>query len=243
MCFTDHRRLGGHFCRQRHDPDPLAHRLDLQDRGAPRRPGGKLGGAAPKKEALPWWLFGIVGGLITAWLTRRLLAGHLGLPPAPAEEATALHKGLYWGATFAPGLLAGLVVGWLLIAPVNAVLGRFFWGFNFIFDLVTAAYGRTVGKLLRLSVIVLVVYGGLLGLTGWRVASTRPALSPRRTRAICSSTSNCRTQPRCNGPTRSWPGSIRFPAPSLASPTPSGSPGNRFCKVSTAPTSARCSSA
>jgi multidrug efflux pump len=132
----------------------------------------------PKKEALPWWIFGIVGGLVTAWLAPRFLAGHLGLPAAPAEEAGSLQKWLYWGATFSPGLLVGLVAGWFLISPVNAVLGWFFRGFNRLFDGVTAAYGWTVGKLLRLSVIVLVAYVGLLGLTGWRVASAPTGFIP-----------------------------------------------------------------
>ena len=132
----------------------------------------------PKKEALPWWIFGIAGGLLTFWLASRFLAGHLGLPAAPAEGATALHRWLYRGATFAPGLLAGLAAGWFLIGPVNAVLGWFFRGFNRLFDGVTAAYGWTVGRLLRLSVIVLVVYGGLLGLTGWRVASAPTGFLP-----------------------------------------------------------------
>ncbi|MGO9111725.1 MAG: efflux RND transporter permease subunit [Thermoguttaceae bacterium] len=132
----------------------------------------------PKKEALPWWIFGIVGGLLTAWLAPRFLAGHLGLPPAPAEGATSLQKWLYWGATFAPGLLAGLAVGWFLIGQVNAALGWFFGGFNRLFDGVTVAYGWTVAKLLRLSVIVLVVYGGLLGLTGWRMASAPTGFIP-----------------------------------------------------------------
>jgi multidrug efflux pump len=129
----------------------------------------------PKKEALPWWIFGIVGGLLTAWL-----AGRTELIPfyAPAEEASPLQKWLYWGATFSTGLLVGLVAGWFLIGPVNALLGGFFRGFNRVFDGVTAAYGWTVGKLLRLSVIVLVVYAGLLGLTGWRVATAPTGFIP-----------------------------------------------------------------
>src|SRR6202030_4366121 len=44
-------------------------------------------GHQPRKEALPWWLFGILGGFCTVWLAPRFLAGHLGLPPAPAEDA------------------------------------------------------------------------------------------------------------------------------------------------------------
>jgi len=54
-----------------------------------------------------------------------------------------------------------------LIRPVNWVLGQFFRGFNWIFDRATAAYGRAVGWALRLSVIVLLVYVGLIGLTGF----------------------------------------------------------------------------
>ncbi|HEV3260372.1 MAG TPA: efflux RND transporter permease subunit [Gemmataceae bacterium] len=132
----------------------------------------------PQKEALPWWIIGALGGLLTVWVATRFLAGHLGLPAAPGEEASALHKWLYRGATFSPGLLVGLVAGWFLIRPVNAVLGWFFRGFNRLFDGVTAAYGWTVGKLLRLSVVVLVVYVGLLGLTGWRVASAPTGFIP-----------------------------------------------------------------
>jgi multidrug efflux pump len=143
----------------------------------------------PKKEALPWWIFGIVGGLLTAWLAPRFLAPEFrGIQlPGPVAEfaripltegASSLQKGLYWGATFAPGLLVGLVAGWFLIGPVNAVLGWIFRGFNRLFDGVTAAYGWTVGKLLRVSVIVLVVYGGLLGLTWWRVATAQTGFIP-----------------------------------------------------------------
>ncbi len=139
---------------------------------------GNSAGPHPKKEALPWWIFGVVGGLLTAWLAPRFLAGHPGLPAAPAEGAGSLQKWLYWGATFTPGLVVGLVAGWFLIGPVNAVLGWIFRGFNRLFEGVTAAYGWTVGKLLRMSVIVLVVYGGLLGLTWWRMASAPTGFIP-----------------------------------------------------------------
>jgi multidrug efflux pump len=142
-----------------------------EERGEGRGARGEL---APRKEALPWWIFGIVGGLATTWLAPRVLAGNLG-PPA---EAGSLDKWLYWGATFAPGLVVGLLVGWFLIGPVNAVLGWIFRGFNRVFDVITAAYGWTIGKLLRVSVIVLVVYGGLLALTWWRMASAPTGFIP-----------------------------------------------------------------
>jgi multidrug efflux pump len=128
----------------------------------------------PKKEALPWWIFGIVGGFVTVWLAPRVLAG----PLAPPVEASSLDNWLYWGATCAPGLLVGLVAGWFLIGPVNAALGWFFRGFNRVFNAITAGYGWTIGKFLRLSGIILVVYGGLLALTWWRVGSAPTGFIP-----------------------------------------------------------------
>jgi multidrug efflux pump len=41
----------------------------------------------------------------------------------------------------------------------------FFRGFNWIFDRATRLYGAAVGRLIRLAIIVLIVYGGLLALT------------------------------------------------------------------------------
>jgi multidrug efflux pump len=54
-------------------------------------------------------------------------------------------------------------LSWLL----NLLLGWFFKLFNKTFDLSRAGYVAIVGKLLRMSAIVLVVYGGLLYLTVW----------------------------------------------------------------------------
>jgi multidrug efflux pump len=150
---------------------------------------GRPDGGHPKKEALPWWIFGIVGGLLTVWLAPRLLASEfwrIQLPGPVAEfaripqneDARSLQKWLYRGVMFTPGLLVGLPVGWFLIGPVNAVLGWIFRTFNRLFDGITAAYGWTVAKLLRLSVIVLVLYVGLLGLTWWRVATAPTGFIP-----------------------------------------------------------------
>jgi multidrug efflux pump len=52
---------------------------------------------------------------------------------------------------------------------LNFFLGWFFRGFNWTFRHATNAYLRIVGMLLRGSVIVLVLYGGLLYLTQWGV--------------------------------------------------------------------------
>src|SRR5262249_38498467 len=129
--------------------------------------------SSPGKEALPWWIFGIVGGLTTVWLADHFV-------PGGAVEATGvswLFKA-FWSLYFLPGLLVGGLLGWFFIGPVNAVLGWFFQGFNRVFDRIIAAYGWTIGKLLRLSMIVLVVYGGLLAFTGWRVARAATGFIP-----------------------------------------------------------------
>ena len=89
----------------------------------------------------------------------------------------------YWtitGLHGLPGLLAGLVVGWFVIRPVNAVLGWLFRGFNRFFDWLTAGYAGVVGLLLKLSVIVMLVYGGLLALTGWQFVNAPIGFVPQQ---------------------------------------------------------------
>jgi multidrug efflux pump len=121
-----------------------------------------------KKEALPWWIFGLLGMVTLSWLPD-YLAGPLGLVAlTPEEDGDPVPAWQYWGLTgfyFTPGLLAGLAIGWFIIGPVNAVLGAFFRAFNRGFDFMTAVYGWVIGKSLRLSVIVLLGYGGLVVLT------------------------------------------------------------------------------
>jgi multidrug efflux pump len=130
-----------------------------------------------KREALPWWIFGLLCGFLTLWYAPGFLAGRFGLPALAAGNGEFEAAGeLSWAGTalyFAPGLVVGLAVGWLIIRPVNAVLGWLFRGFNGLFDHMTNLYGWTVGKSLRLSVLVLVIYGGLLGLT-YRVFQRAP---------------------------------------------------------------------
>ena len=81
---------------------------------------------------------------------------------------------------FHPGRGGRRRVGWFIIRPVNAVLGWFFRGFNRVFDWMTALYGGTVGRMLRVSVIVLVVYGGLLVLTYWQFNRTPTGFIPQQ---------------------------------------------------------------
>jgi multidrug efflux pump subunit AcrB len=126
------------------------------------------------KEALPWWFFGLLGGLATAWLLIPNLGVQLGLPEGtdgaeavPGNLRTSLLEYAIYLVLFVPGAIAGGILGWFIIGPVNLILGTFFRGFNWVFDQATQAYGKSVGWALRLSVIVLVIYVGLVGLTGF----------------------------------------------------------------------------
>jgi multidrug efflux pump len=127
-----------------------------------------------KREALPWWIFGVFGGLLTVWLAPHV-ATYLNidwdLPGVDDEDLFISPRAVL---NFLPGAAIGLALGWLVIKPVNVVLGAGFRSFNRVFDRLTVVYGRTVGYTLRLTVVVLFVYGGLLFLTGWQF-NTAPA--------------------------------------------------------------------
>jgi multidrug efflux pump len=140
-----------------------------------------------KREALPWWIFGIVGGMLTLWYASDFAIAqfvHFGLLPEMTadelEEASDVMRWLYQGAAFSPGLAAGLLVGLIIIRPVNAVLGALFRAFNRVFDMMTNVYGRIVAGVLRISVIVLMLYGGLLGLTYWEFVRTPTGFVPQQ---------------------------------------------------------------
>jgi hydrophobe/amphiphile efflux-1 (HAE1) family protein len=63
---------------------------------------------------------------------------------------------------------------------LNVVLGWFFRGFNATFGAAVSLYTRAVGGLLRVSVLVLLVYGGLLGLTWWEFRRVPTGFVPQQ---------------------------------------------------------------
>ncbi len=169
----------------------------------------KKAGAGHHHEALPWWFFGLLGGVLTVWLWPQMpFLKQLQLPELPSGEGSTqmpdwlyrvfgldaatlpttltediVPSWLYWTMTaihFLPGLLIGLVVGWYIIKPVNAGLGWFFRKFNRGFDYLTKIYGRVVGGFLKLSFVVLLAYGGMLVLTGWQFAKAPVGFVPQQ---------------------------------------------------------------
>ena len=69
-------------------------------------------------------------------------------------------------------------MGWLLSPLINRLLGAFFWGFNWLFARTVNGYGRLVHGVLRVSVLALVVYVGLLGLTYWEFITVPTGFIP-----------------------------------------------------------------
>jgi multidrug efflux pump len=129
------------------------------------------------QEALPRIGIVLLVGLAAVFVLAPRLAAPLGLA-APghgtdggASQAPDMAK--LWALRGAL-LVAGGAAGWLLATVINMGLGAFFRGFNWIFDRATNFYGQTVSLFLRLSVIMLLVYSGLIGLTvlGFRAVPT-----------------------------------------------------------------------
>ncbi|MCI0361684.1 MAG: efflux RND transporter permease subunit, partial [Planctomycetaceae bacterium] len=125
------------------------------------------------KEALPWWSFALLGGLVSVWLLAATVGARLGLPAGEEHgeavrslQTTALNWGIYF-VLFLPGAVAGGLLGWFTIRPVNWALGKLFGGFNWVFEWATSAYGKGVGWTLRYSAIALLIYVGLIGITGF----------------------------------------------------------------------------
>ena len=82
------------------------------------------------REALPWWIFGMLGGLLTLWLGESSRPDIWPAAAAPRHAPAGCLRPIVNGACFRPGAGAGRLVGWFFIGPVNAGLGSFFRGFN-----------------------------------------------------------------------------------------------------------------
>jgi multidrug efflux pump len=129
-------------------------------------------------ERLPWFIFPPFG----AWLGHKF-GGHwvgtalAALPWQLSPETAELVR--VWGP-IAAGAVAATLVGVLFGAPLHLLLSWAFRGFNGLFGLSTRAYTRAVAGSLRVGLLVLVVYGGLLGLTWWGFKRTPTGFIPQQ---------------------------------------------------------------
>ena len=128
---------------------------------------------------LPWLAFPLIGG----WAGWTFLAETLapcvsrGLHYLPAGLIAHIDGHSAWLAP-AAGALVGAAMGMPLGRGANWLLNKFFRAFNVGFHYATGFYVRLTGGLLRITVLVLFVYGGLLALTGWRFVATPKGFIP-----------------------------------------------------------------
>jgi multidrug efflux pump len=124
-------------------------------------------------QALPWPAFVALG----CWGGYTQLGQYL-LPKSPGSHVIAdtsltsmvleLGRSLGVAPEQAAGLAGGLLGGLAVLAlcrPLNWILGFLFHLFNRGFQATARGYARLVGVLLRRFIRVLLVYGGMLGLT------------------------------------------------------------------------------
>jgi multidrug efflux pump subunit AcrB len=115
-------------------------------------------------EVLPIHGIAAACGGLFAWLLPDLVLPWLG--PTWAQLAGAAgEEAALWVLRLAVLFPVGYIVGLVVSKPLNLVLGVSFKLFNMAFNAATTGYTWVVAGMLRVSILVLVVYGGLLALT------------------------------------------------------------------------------
>src|SRR4051812_3349527 len=66
-----------------------------------------------------------------------------------------------------------------VLSTLTAPIRWFFAGFNWAFERLARAYGAMTARFVRLGAMFLIIYGGLLGLTYWRLVTTPTGLIPQ----------------------------------------------------------------
>ena len=130
-----------------------------------------VAGEEGHREAMPRWGIALLIGYLVYWLAGPPVMSLFGLSAPSHGHGVAAADGparslvALWSVRLAL-FAAGSVLGWFVAPSVNKALNKFLGGFNWVFDRLAGGYGFLVRGLLRVAVILLVVYGGMLALTG-----------------------------------------------------------------------------
>jgi len=137
--------------------------------------------AETARSPLPRLAYALVGGYLGWTHLGPVFAPHLGrvlsAAVAPGVVGVAAGARASWPA-LGLGLAAGAAAGWVVGWPLNRLLGGFFALFNAGFRRATGFYTGVVGLMLRVSVLVVAAYGGLLYLTVWGFNHTPTGFIP-----------------------------------------------------------------
>jgi multidrug efflux pump len=128
-----------------------------------------------ERQALPRLGIALLMGLAAEYFLGAFVLSRFGLQSAGhelpgSEDAPAASAWSIWGVR-ACLFAVGAGVGWMLGPWINRACLLFFNGFNWVFTVLTAGYGAVTKGFLRVSIIMVIIYCGLLGLTyyGFRV--------------------------------------------------------------------------
>lgn len=121
-------------------------------------------GSHARAEALPRLGIVVLFGLLAYLFATPYLAHLFGVSVASGHGEAVVSEGnpaLIWAAR-AIAFAIGCAIGWLLSGLINRLLAGFFTGFNAAFGWLTAGYAQAVRGAIRVSVVVLVIFGALL---------------------------------------------------------------------------------
>ena len=120
--------------------------------------GGGHGGHGEEKQPLPGAGVGMLGGILAAIFAE---------PAAVklAQEWLGRTPGWLTPVTFVVLFILGGIVGFLVSPIVNRALNAFFRAFNKSFDWFRDGYVGATRQFLRLGVMVMLIYGGMIALT------------------------------------------------------------------------------
>jgi multidrug efflux pump len=124
---------------------------------------------------LPWVAFPLAGGVLGWFIAGPWLDRAWNLVPLARESAFS--STAPWVANAVAATL-GVLVGCFIGGRLNRILRWSFGKFNNGFGFATSVYARSVSLMLRGTVIVLLLYGGLLGITWWLHDTTPKGFVP-----------------------------------------------------------------
>src|SRR5690349_951584 len=116
---------------------------------------------AERREALPVSAVVLIGAFLADHFLSATVLGLFGMSAGGHGHAPHGSPTVRWAIRLALAGAGGLV-GRRLYDPVNGGLLAFFRVFNRFFDWLAGVYGRAVGRLVKVTSVVLVVYGGLM---------------------------------------------------------------------------------
>jgi len=119
---------------------------------------------AEHHEPLPRVGIAAIFGFLAYWLLTGPITGIFGINTAQDYNPDSTGTTALWVVRIVL-FAAGCAAGWFAAPFVNRVLRKVFGGFNRLFDRASESYSRSVSRLLRFSVIAIIVYCGLIGLT------------------------------------------------------------------------------